>query len=952
MLIRVIVHAGRQPLSASCSLSTLLSCAARRSYRSPRPFLTTRHNFLDARRYQHDASRGVRHTPTTASLSHSNTSQVVATPISDARYHVFERGVGGSTPLAQLDVSGHAALGHNGILERLALVELLANTQQEDGIDPLCQCALNEGDWEKTKQIVYAVAEQFRDDQASRMRVEDGLDTGRPMSLTLDDFASAPMLLEQVPRSNGLRLSLEELTRTSPYRLNTDIDPSRKAMGQVWQSLGRMILAAADEEGQKSTIMPHVLQMLAHLHHLGIIPDSIYRYKQSQDDCAFQQPPTLHLLSSRLLTALSDAMWKTHPTLVPGVPNEDGVPHRLFGYAIPGSRYRASVDTIGHEVWLEFVLWSCLHGEWINDGMRVLQDVLRSNNGKKWSLICFRDLIRGAESMAEKDISSFSRDSAEKTLSSELVSAYADAVLSVLGLGVGTRGIPPSDVLNYLETCKKLLDRNNLGLGGVSWDAAVLRFVESGAIDIEADPAFTLSLLELVQPFGKELVAVNAPSEALQVSRQPSYVLDPSAASLGLYHRIIRAYTTKGDVGGALKAFQQMLKYTDKNKQASLADFCKTLERAKRHPSRERLENQQYDSGVIDFPAYFPHLPAPLLADLMELLNQSGADEMARWLLYSEELDGPLLPKEMYSDPVLGPDLVRFGTKSRDQQLLADVLQRQIGQREGDGNVSRPVLVAFVQGQIENRRWQSVRNMLEHVKERGDSQHRHQVAAVLAKEALVIHGQRAADPGALHLLRDLLQGTFGHPAQASEVHRMSTILGVLASIDDKWAAFCLPLGPTDKSVPTILGKVAFNLLLEGVLAAYGPIKAQRIFDLWTRQLTRRRQADIPGGVARMGNLRPSRALSYESPLEDIILSTPSGESTLRFRGRLQASIEGLRLIVKASSAREPVGLDEERATMHAWVRERFRSLGMKETAIDAELKYFEGETTKTPSSST
>ena len=132
----------------------------------------------------------------------------------------------------------------------------------------------------------------------------------------------------------------------------------RNALGVVWRSLGAMTISCAD-----GTIRPEILEIVAHLHHSGIMPASIYSRKPRLDETAIQQPPTLHLLSSRILTSLSDAAWRAHERIVleqAKVNVNKSLPLRP---ELPGSAYRISVSGLRAEIWLELILWSCLHGE-------------------------------------------------------------------------------------------------------------------------------------------------------------------------------------------------------------------------------------------------------------------------------------------------------------------------------------------------------------------------------------------------------------------------------------------------------------------------------------------------------------------------------------------------------------------------------------------------------------
>ncbi|KAK5240072.1 hypothetical protein LTR16_011143, partial [Cryomyces antarcticus] len=130
----------------------------------------------------------------------------------------------------------------------------------------------------------------------------------------------------------------------------------------------------------------------------------------------------------------------------------------------------------------------------------------------------------------------------ERTISSEVVAAYVDALISTLRVGVGKRGTVPGTILLRIKLLKAFLEDFRMGLGNSSWDAIIVRFVESQGIDIERDPGMMEGILDLSPSFGQELESVNAPLELYPPSLTPTYVLDGSAAALGLLHRTLRAY--------------------------------------------------------------------------------------------------------------------------------------------------------------------------------------------------------------------------------------------------------------------------------------------------------------------------------------------------------------------------------------------------------------------------
>src|SRR5689334_15393592 len=89
-------------------------------------------------------------------------------------------------------------------------------------------------------------------------------------------------------------------------------------MKAIWTLLADLVIASPRrpvDEGKQ--IMHTVHQILARIHELGLVPARIYSHHVPREAITIQQPPTLHLLSSRILSTLSDAVWHAYRDEVP-----------------------------------------------------------------------------------------------------------------------------------------------------------------------------------------------------------------------------------------------------------------------------------------------------------------------------------------------------------------------------------------------------------------------------------------------------------------------------------------------------------------------------------------------------------------------------------------------------------------------------------------------------------
>ena len=106
----------------------------------------------------------------------------------------------------------------------------------------------------------------------------------------------------------------------------------------------------------------------------------------------------LNLFSSRILTSLSDAAWRAHEKLVVEEAKAKGGEQLSLRPEIPGTAYRVYVSGLRSEVWLELILWSCLHRGWISEGTAILRAMYAAPKAREWKPLSWRSLMNFAES--------------------------------------------------------------------------------------------------------------------------------------------------------------------------------------------------------------------------------------------------------------------------------------------------------------------------------------------------------------------------------------------------------------------------------------------------------------------------------------------------------------------------------------------------------------------------
>ncbi|KAK3065849.1 hypothetical protein LTS18_002322, partial [Coniosporium uncinatum] len=238
----------------------------------------------------------------------------------------------------------------------------------------------------------------------------------------------------------------------------------------------------------------------------------------------------------------------------------------------------------------------------------------------------------------------------ERTVSAEVMLAYIEALINVVQLGVGTRGVRPTVVLQHIMSFKAYLERQGIDLGPAHWDGIIVRLLESEGFNIGRNPGLMLAVTQISQPFesSKDLATLDVESSAGKLSQDR---LDSSAAVTGFMHQVLNAYINNGDIGGALTTFERLQVHADTNKKRSMESFFQSLRESP--PDANAAAQTIFSSNLsgLEYPGIFPQIPIPILAGLLNLLTKSDAHDFGRWLLYSQDPDGPIISKGLYSDP-------------------------------------------------------------------------------------------------------------------------------------------------------------------------------------------------------------------------------------------------------------------------------------------------------------
>ena len=763
-----------------------------------------------------------------------------------------------------------SSVGNPRPIQSLPRLLSLARTTKALKLDLLSYVGVSHGRWEAVIWLVKAMLDQCQDSTSSSDWTMAKSISDTPWFThgeSLEELTSHPIWAEESTMSPHLGPMLDEATYAKPsehWRLGEFM--RREGIGQIWQSVGCMILQAADrpnEDENFKIIMFNVFQILGHLHHINALPGTIYNYTPAQDPSVLRRPPTLNLLSSRIMTILSDIRWKIHEREASSKTSSSRANQPDSSHEHPNVSLQPRIRELGPEVWLDLVLWSCVEGGWITEGAWIVRQMMRHKGDQRWSAVNWHALHKlSAQSNAWSRVKSeiersrmnqigrgigiagpsgglTTVETIPRTVSSEVIVALIDGLVSTMTRTTGVHGTSPAEVQQYLNACKNLLERKHFALDTNSWNAITLRLVESGGFFPEAEPRLLEYIVNLIPSYVKEI-------EASEIDKSPGssvqgYAADQTSANLGFLHRNLRSFSEQGDVQGALRTFRKLQALVDANRSRAIQDLV--LDLGHQNPTKASMDLASDKLDAV--PGVYPNNPTTVLAAFLDLITDVKLYEFGRWLLYSDEVDGPTILSEMYFDDNIQPALLRFATATADANLLNKVTKAL------EAPLSEKILRALMHCQVALRKWEAVGDLLAYFQQEEGMGWNATDVMIIARTVLRIENDtkissfdKAHSLSKAHiLLKGLLQGKYNTTRDQSQLPDLSQIqtmnqLGrMLQTVPGSLSEVAANLNQSSRVGANCgISSRAFNLLVEGVVENYGSTAGRRLWHRWCRSI--------------------------------------------------------------------------------------------------------------------
>ncbi|PYH98299.1 hypothetical protein BO71DRAFT_345311 [Aspergillus ellipticus CBS 707.79] len=691
--------------------------------------------------------------------------------------------------------------------------------------------------------------------------------------ISLDDLTDQPV--DSAPRpqhaSSVSQTQASDMTSLDAFTERPFAnDHSKSLMAEVWQSLGAIVLDAADTSPNESKLaMSCVFRNLARLHHSGAVSDRVYKYVPPGSYQANFRPPGMHLLSTHIMNVLSDAAWTAHQA-------EIAAQTAAAGEDSPYLPFKMGIRELGPEIWLELILWCCVEHDHIKEGVWLVGQMRRRTGDQAWKFQSWKPIIlddagsvwktkidqeetwRQHEYVERPRMLRKRLDPApfhglgERVISTEVASALLDNLPNQIYLGLGFRGMPPSALLRHISSFKHAIFPSKAGENLLpthrSSNWFMVRVVESGGLQAEADPQmfddFLRSTSCIVPPWDVDLHA----DEDNLARLSQSQLYDDTSALAGLAEYNIRLYSSQRLCGDALNAFAWLQAIVDTSKIQRIDEFF---------TSRiERLDVPIHTFGIglldslIPFESSMPQLSNVTLAELLDLTTASRAFAFGDWLLFSSDADGPPVPPSAYGNQILAPSILRYAAATKNTALHDTVAE----------SLSRPFSVntlrALLNFRIATHQWDVVVLMLEYLRDRRAKSWGHSNITALAAEIIRLdhtikqHSEPSTVPEqqtqslarAKDILLRILAGEFNEPTQFSKSHYQERSLAglhrIFLSIPGALHDLATSATPTlqhkagPRSTAPYIPSTAFHSLLAAVVDTQGSFAGIRFWNKW------------------------------------------------------------------------------------------------------------------------
>ncbi|KAJ5861573.1 uncharacterized protein N7529_008883 [Penicillium soppii] len=687
--------------------------------------------------------------------------------------------------------------------------------------------------------------------------------------------------LEPVPAEN---ISLDTLTVAPAVRFFGD-----RILAEILANLGSLVLTAADSQPEQSQLaMSCVFRTLARLHHAGMISDRVYQYPTPDASQIVYRPPGLHLLSSPIMSVLSDAAWHEHQTAVATAAAD-------AGEMSPFIPYKMGIRELGPEIWLELILSCCVEHGFCKTGALLVHRIAKSTGKQAWKAESWTPLIQDLDTVQQTNISiekSWRRPGqsenpqtytgkikppfnglGSRTISKEVVASLRSGLANKAYVGLGERGYLPDELAELSTPLTQFIDRpvSTSELmptnRDVNWH--ILRILSSGCLQPWTDPVSFESLLRshpnVVPPWAMH--ELEKPQELGSKTRAQIY--DETAAIFGMIEFNLNYHARYKQSGRLFHEYAWLQNIADASKAQHVQSFLGKLSQARDGDEYLSFLETKPVSPQSIYQSSIPQVSWVTLANILDLATTAHAFDLGRQLLLQNDIDGPAIPERAYGNQALAPSILRFATATNDASLGQKVI----------ASLSVPLslntIKSLISYHISMQDWDRVEFMLKFMTEHREKSWGYSTltaiaTAVIRHEAALRQNKAAGTLTRAHIenterATDILFRIFRGEWSASstrtkvrlfQLRTLSRMHRVLLSIPgplpEVFKRLEAPKEITDRHKIALIPPNSFHEIFAAIVETQGAIVGKQVWDRHCIDLlSPKRGRQAPGGVPRL-----------------------------------------------------------------------------------------------------
>jgi hypothetical protein len=773
----------------------------------------------------------------------------------------------------------------------------------------LCFLGLEKEQWHMVSWIVRIITEKppSRNDidlimGYSPLSLENRSNLPMSDDLSVEGLASAPIWLaqEQLPEvgtpnlteeseihARELRAKTESLARTFG-RVPLDAEPfstwiQKIAIGDILSQLGLMILHAATSSDvvKSQDTMTHVLDILAILHHHGVVPDFTYQSLPSALYTSRAPPAYFDDLFQPLLSSVLDAEWNIFQDSPDLATWTSGAQLKLPGYQFSSHNNPKQILPFVHEIWLELILWICLRGGWIRGGLEILTQITQIQHPIQWTAISWRDSVPASQNEPWRIPA--------RTLSRELIASYTDALVDNSFRGLAQEGWDVA-TFEHLGVLKKLCDRSLVRNQIIDWNVVFAQVV--------------------------------GPSSLAEVRRRLEMMSDHVTKVID-YPRLLETSSQFGD----FKSVRAILIALSHNKGSTIKEN-----------NSEDTESCQ-NTNVVKHERKADYISPDIIAHAVQCALEVGLEEPDLKDAVTNFID-IWVTKDLYTHPVLGPTLLQFANASPNISMFHEITQANMktpNKYEEDNNFG----LALIYCQIQRRLWNSMEMTVDEIQSAG-GEWQLRIIIELAAEAMRMQSELLRLPshsGSMELatVLQLLKGFLAGALHRKVTRSVEAVMGMLATVNPQWASFCTHIFKEAgifarlKSKTLLLSVTLSPNVVAKLLNAVGDLgglsAVQKVWSVWCQRLNK-------------GIISSHQQLLASSSIEDIGNEDSSPRTYVEFPGvgkiaimhKCKPNLSMIRILLRHGTS-----LFNEQPQLRMEVIGMLQAMGLSSAEIDEEF---------------